>query len=311
MSPHPDDFWEVEAEFASRDGELWGDFCYGQGALGAQIQDEPDRPLNTRHFFDDDPGTAVELQAAFRRVYPLAHTPAAVRVRRQPLQAWETAWRAHFTPLDVGRTLRVLPPWEAETTAAEPTEAGSTEAERADAAGRHQIIIEPGQGFGTGRHPSTHLALEALEAALLAADAPAESVLDVGTGSGILSIAARRLGAGAGRQVAVDTDDRVAPEVRRNFGFNALPAPVVLHGGPESVEGPFALVLANIVAPVLTEHAARLAALTAQSGCLMLSGILESERAELLAVYAKLGLHPHPNHGEHRRDGWYACCLVR
>lgn len=321
MAPHPDQFWEVDAEFGSSDGELWGDFCYGQGALGAQINDAPHLPLSTRHFFDDDPGSAEVLQAGFRDAYPLAPAPLRVRVQRQPRQPWDTAWRAHFTPLDVGRTLRVLPPWEAAPSDATVATVAAGAAQ-AGTASRLHVIIEPGQGFGTGWHPSTHLALEALEAAVLSTDTPPVSVLDVGTGSGILSIAARRLGAGTARQVAIDIDERVVPEVRSNFQLNGLPLPEVRHCGPEALEGPgslegpvvghpFALVLANIVAPVLTEHAERLAALTAQDGCLMLSGILEAERAALLETYAALGLHPHAEHGEQRRQGWYACCLVR
>jgi len=222
--------------------------------------------------------------------------PRRLTLRRQPTQPWETAWRAHFTPLRLGRRLLVTPPWE-------PPAAG-------DGAALLRIVIDPGQGFGTGWHSSTALALEELEATLDAATAAAalpERLLDVGTGSGILAIAARLLG--VTQAWAMDIDRVALPEVLRNAALTGLhPPPHVLQGRPDCLRARFPLVIANIVAEVLERHRDDLAGLTAPGGCLILSGLLESERTRLTDTYAAAGLRLEH---ERRREGWIALRLRR
>jgi ribosomal protein L11 methyltransferase len=168
------------------------------------------------------------------------------------------------------------------------------------------VVIDPGQGFGTGRHASTALALVLLEQCL--EEGPRSTcLLDVGTGSGILALAACRLG--VPEAWLMDIDGRVFPEVRHNFSLNALPPPrALIQGGAGCLRGHFGLVLANILADVLIADAEALAGLTADNGWLILSGILKAEREAVVHRYALLGMEPV---AEASRDEWFACCLRR
>src|SRR5512138_3648472 len=118
---------------------------------------------------------------------------------------WGEGWKKHFAPLDVGR-VRIRPSW-----IAAPPPPGAVE-----------VVLDPGMAFGTGSHPTTSLCLAALSQLL--AQRPGASVLDVGTGSGILAIAAHRLGA---RRVAANDDDPKAVEVaRENARRNGAPVEI-------------------------------------------------------------------------------------
>ena len=290
-------YWELDAELNPDAEELWGMLCYEHGALGAEMLQDTGPSRLVRHFFGVQPDVEV-LQAAFTHDYPGAPAPLRVTVQRQAVQPWETAWRAHFTPLRLGRRLLVTPPWE--------QAGGDAAAAPAPDADLLRIVIDPGQGFGTGWHASTALALETLEAALEGRPAPAR-LLDVGTGSGILSIAGRLLGVGAA--VAIDIDAQALPEVRRNAALSGIhPVPAVARSKPDCLRGTFPLVLANIVSEVLLQHRHELARLTAPGGYLILSGILAQEREAVAAAYAALGLHPAL---ERQREGWIALCLRR
>ena len=147
---------------------------------------------------------------------------------------WKHAWRDHYRPIPVGESLLIIPAW---MTVAESD--------------RHPIILEPGMAFGTGTHPTTKLCLQAMETHLQRGD----RVLDVGTGSGILSIAAARLG--AERVWALDTDPDAIDVASDNLDRNDVSTCVQLHVGDLSeVVGsnnirPVELLVANILAPVL------------------------------------------------------------
>jgi ribosomal protein L11 methyltransferase len=229
--------------------------------------------VTLRFFFDRiDPNE--NWSRAFRAAFPAAAAPYRVAARERPVEDWGEGWRVHFAPTPVGSSLLVCPPW------LEPA-AGAL-------GGRTALLIDPGQGFGTGGHPSTVLALELLEAALRARPAPGR-MLDVGVGSGILAIAARLLG--VAEPYGLDLDGRVMAEVRRNWALNGLGArPRLVRGGPECLRGAFPLVAANLTAPVLLEQRKALAGLTAPAGWLILSGILARERKKILRAFGREGL---------------------
>lgn len=304
-------YWELEVELPPETEEVWGAFCYDKGALGAEeIQASP-TSQTFRYFFDaSPPGEGQDWITEFSAQYPQVAPPFQAVLRQQNTQNWETAWRVHFEPLPIGERLLICPPWDAPESpdaleTPDAPESPDAQEARDGQSGRLRVIIDPGQGFGTGRHQSTALALLLLESYL--GQASPESMVDVGAGSGILSIAACRLGV---REIhALDVDEMVLPEIRKNFALNGLPEPAALvHGGPDSLKGSHPLVVANIIAPVLLEYRRSLTGLTAQGGCLILSGILHEERLEVLREYEALGMILAE---ERQQDAWWGCRLIR
>jgi len=202
---------------------------------------------------------------------------------------WAEKWKEHFTARRVGKRLVVKPSWE----------------DYEAAPGEVVLTIDPGQAFGTGTHETTRMCLELTEALYASSAAPRE-VLDVGTGTGILGIAAARLG--ARRVVAVDVDPRAVEAASENARvngvqdrFEALPTPL------ERIPGSYDLVLANLIAEILVDLKEDLASHTAPGGSLVISGILAEKEAWVEEEFASLGLRP----AARRRDGqWIALHLA-
>ena len=198
----------------------------------------------------------------------------ALRVQTAPAVIPEVDWvarvREGFRPFAAG-PFRIVPAWET----AAPARGGE-----------HVIVVEPGLAFGTGTHESTRLCLAAL--AERARAGPLGSVLDVGTGSGILSVAAARLG--AQRVIAIELDEEALPVVRRHAELNRVPIRLVRGDGARAVRvAAFDVVLANISAPLLVERAEELAGTTRGHGALILSGFLVEDLPSVRAAYAALG----------------------
>jgi ribosomal protein L11 methyltransferase len=201
-------------------------------------------------------------------------------------QDWGEAWKKGLGAFAVGRVF-VRPSW-----IDAPAPAGSAE-----------VVLDPGMAFGTGTHPTTALCLEALDAALAAR--PGASALDVGTGSGLLAIAARKLG--AGRVVATDNDPVAVRVAQENAARNGVELEVT---GAEvsAVVGPFDLVVANILANTLVELAPALAGQVAPGGTLLLSGVLAAQEAEVRRAYREQGLRP--GRGRYRGE-WVLLAMRR
>jgi len=182
---------------------------------------------------------------------------------------WAAAWKAHFAPFPLGRRLVIAPPWDARA-----------------AAGRELLVIEPGRAFGTGQHGSTAGCLLLLET--LAEANPARA-LDLGTGSGILAIAAARLG--VGEVHAVDSDPDAIASATANVERNALGHRVrcAVADAATLVAPPFPLVLANLLAAAHRALGARYAALVAPGGVLILGGLLDGEADDVARVMAAEG----------------------
>ncbi len=150
------------------------------------------------------------------RIYPLGETV----VRPLAEADWANAWKASYHPLRVGRRFFIVPAWEVDALPPEP--------------GVLPIVLDPGMAFGTGLHPSTQLCLCLMEDVV----APGQRVLDAGCGSGILSIAAARLG--AARVDAFDIDPIAVTATRENAALNDLPLPIraVVSAGPDLTPNP-------------------------------------------------------------------------
>lgn len=183
---------------------------------------------------------------------------------------WADSWKEHFHVVRVGRRFVVKPSWRDYT----PTPDDIV------------IEIDPGLAFGSGLHPTTQLCLKIFE------DMPwrGQSLFDVGTGSGILSIAARKLGAGSVR--AVDVDDVAVRVAAENFARNGLTQGVKLAVGSAADTGgqQWQLVVANILAHVLIQLMPDLAAVLAPGGRLILSGMIAEQEAEVTAAAAAQAL---------------------
>lgn len=169
--------------------------------------------------------------------------------------------------------------------------------------GATAIALTDSAAFGTGLHPTTALCLDALRD--LAGTALPERVLDVGTGSGVLALAALMLG--VPRALGIDTDPEALNAARENARLNGLDARLELaHGGPETVSGTWPLVLANVLAAPLIEMAPVLVRRVGHHGRLVLSGIPESVEADVSQAYRRLGMH---RLDVRPRGGWVAIVL--
>ncbi|MCF6187640.1 MAG: 50S ribosomal protein L11 methyltransferase [Desulfobulbaceae bacterium] len=203
-------------------------------------------------------------------------------------QDWATSWKRFFTPVEIVPGLIIKPSWE-----------------EYQAAGNEKIIeMDPGQAFGTGQHESTRMALSLLTTCL--AVQPVERVLDVGTGTGILAMAAALFGADS--VVAIDNDPEAVRVAGENVAANGLADKVSISGTAlADIQGPFSCILANIVYDVLVEMAPQLKALLSPGGRVILAGILSGEQEEnIIQMYAKLGLQLQAS--EH--DGEWAALLL-
>ncbi|MFN9369257.1 MAG: 50S ribosomal protein L11 methyltransferase [Planctomycetia bacterium] len=190
-------------------------------------------------------------------------------------------WRDSFAPIEVPGFGVVRPAWEAGVAGTE--------------AGRTTMFIEPGCGFGTGRHETTRLCLAAL-AAWLQEGGRVSSVLDFGSGSGILAIAAALRG--AERVVAVEIDGRTHDAIRENGRRNGVAERIDVLAEMPDTNGPYDVVFANIVPAVLLEHAERLCGRVgrvAPGNCLVLSGLLADEVGPVTERYGQL-LRAAPGH---------------
>ena len=190
-------------------------------------------------------------------------------------QNWMEAWKQHYKPIRVGERLVIVPAW---IDSPDPD--------------RIAIKIDPGMAFGTGTHPTTQLCLELMEKAFVARS-PAR-IIDVGCGSGILSIAALKLG--AEYALGVDIDSSSILNARENANTNGLGEELILRVGSvqEILGGMFSyrkapLVVTNILAPVIVRlFDAGLAEIIDEGGALILSGILqEQEQSVVEAAQAK------------------------
>ncbi len=258
---------------------------FDAGASGVEVRDGEGTPMPG--VAQPAPGRAL-LVAFFeeRGAAEQARAEYGGEVSEIADEDWGETWKKGLGPLSVGRAF-VRPSW---VDAAVPP-------------GMAEIVLDPGMAFGTGTHPTTSLCLGALSALLDAR--PGASVLDVGTGSGLLAIAAAKLGAG---RVAANDNDPVAVTVaRENAERNG--AALELSGAPVGeIAGAFDLVVANILANTLVELAPDIAARVAPGGTVLLAGILGPQEDEVRAAYVAEGLRP----AEERRDGeWSLLTLER
>ena len=211
-------------------------------------------------------------EAIRRAIAPLTDALAVDSSEEVPAVDWVARWRDSLSAIVVSDRLVVRP----------------ESVEHSLAADQVELVIDPGQAFGTGSHASTSLALESVVAASSELG-PSTRVLDIGTGTGILALAALRLGAGSA--VGFDLDPLAAPEACRWAARNGLADRFcAFTGGIESLrEVRFDWVLANLLRRELLPIAAALASRVSSSGRVVLSGLLASDCGEVEATLGPLG----------------------
>jgi ribosomal protein L11 methyltransferase len=262
--------------------------CMQLGALAVSLADAGDEPL-----LEPAPGEtplwqAVRLQALFAYganpgiaaatlAAVLDIAPDAIAIQHVEDRVWEREWLKDFRPMRFGHRLWVAPAGQ------RPTEPATVVLE-----------LDPGLAFGTGTHATTALCLEWLDRQVRGG----EQVLDYGCGSGILALAALKLGADAA--LACDIDPQALMATRENASKNGLAAKIRVAEDPETVAGHFDLVLANILARPLIELAPRLATHCRAGGVMALAGMLARQAAEVAEAYRPwFDIAP-----ESEREGW-------
>lgn len=299
---------ELSIEVDKTHAEAWADACMEAGALSVQAEDADADSIDEQPLFgeplpagtlgagmlpqafgwkrtrlallvdSDDDARAILSAAAAQMELPV---PTVLASRRIDDQDWVRLTQSQFDPIPIGQRLLILPSWHAAE-----TQAGDREA----------LIIDPGLAFGTGSHPTTRLCLEWLDEH----DPNGLHVIDYGCGSGILAIAAARLGA---REVTgIDIDPQALLSTEDNARINRVA--ITTLSGEADPPPPADLVIANILSTPLKLLAPLLSSLVAPGGRLVLSGVLERQIDEVAACY-----DPALQLGAWRcRDGW--ACLA-
>jgi ribosomal protein L11 methyltransferase len=266
--------------------ELIADIFYELGLKGVAVDDPqrdptqdwgddavqpPEHPAVTGYFADTPTvaETCSALEAALIALEQRTGIIGQATYTRIAEADWAEAWKEYFWPEKITDAIVVKPTWRDYPVA------------------ENEIIIEidPGMAFGTGTHPTTALCIRMIETHLKAGD----TFLDVGTGSGILMIAAAKLG--AGKLCGVDSDSMAVSVAEKNLKVNHVEGARLLTGNLiDGVQGTFDLVVANILAEVIVDLLPAVTGVLAQKGILICSGIITAKKEMVLAGLKERGL---------------------
>ncbi|MDA9463008.1 MULTISPECIES: 50S ribosomal protein L11 methyltransferase [Enterococcus] len=307
---------EVKIETASEAVEAVANILMEAGASGVAIEDS----LDVENFKSDPYGeiltkedfTTIEEGAIVMAYFPetiflpeilpfikervtklpefgLAIGKNIVTVSEVEESNWATAWKKYYHPVRITRLLTVVPSWESYQTN-DPLE--------------KIITLDPGMAFGTGTHPTTSLTLQALESTLRGG----ETLLDVGTGSGVLSIAAKHLGA---KEVyAYDLDEVAVRSAKENMDLNEVAKDVHVSANDllKGIEIESDVIVANILADIILLMIPDAWRLLKQTGTLIVSGIIEEKKEMVLAAMEEQGFVVDQ---VFQQKDWYAIMLKK
>lgn len=258
---------ELTAHFAEAP-EDWGPAVDILKDFGIENSLQNDRPAHLVACLEQVPGAserANELKTAL-----IAFGAQSVNIKEVPDEDWMSYWKQYFKPQKIGERLVVRPSWE-------EYELGPGELE---------VILDPGQAFGTGDHPTTRLCLGLLQEV----DVAGKSFADVGCGSGVLSIGAKRLGAEL--VVGVDIEPVCVEVSRANAKLNSIEAEFLL-GNSVTVLDEFSpdyfLVMSNIISATLIKMAPLIAQRVSEGGYWILSGVMNENAPQVLEAATSAG----------------------
>lgn len=290
-------WYELTIETDNKSENLLTEILWGLDSAGVSIKDEQDyidwsddgfgsvkndqpapgtyevNPVVIGYFSDDknieDIISEIKTyQASYNKELSAGQEIVIHDIRYSPLEDkdWETAWQAYYEPIHVSRFMDIVPIWEKDDQVADPK--------------KTTLFLDPGMAFGTGSHETTKLALRLLEIAM----AGGEDVIDVGTGSGVLAIAAKKLG--ANDVAAYDYDGSILDITRNNFALNDVEDVIsvaqnnILNDIDTQVDIITANILFEILEPLIPQAYTNLKA----DGQLVLSGIFHDKKDDMLAL---------------------------
>ncbi len=274
---------DADAESVDAVVELFSRHVYNQGVVldepfkqdtdGDNLEIDPTRPVTVSGYLPLNDSLESKVRRIDEGLWHLRQLGTVSELRRQvqKQEDWANAWKDHFQVTRVGQHFVIRPTWR------------SYEPKPDDVV----IDLDPGMAFGTGLHPTTALCLGWLERL----DVREKRVLDVGAGSGILSIAAIKLGARSSD--AIEVDPVAVSALVHNVALNDFGSKIHAYTADATkalpVEGPYDLILANIISRILMESADSLAAAAATGTILVLCGVIEAHEPDVIDTFCKRG----------------------
>jgi ribosomal protein L11 methyltransferase len=289
-SPENRGWLEISIEIDPIAHDALSAFLFDMGCEGVVTEDFPDRSfkayLPLQKNFQDIQNKINIFLRKLKEIFPELQSPK-VKFSQIRDQDWNREWRRFFRPDHITQRLAVFPAWEPVPQNLEG----------------EVIRIDPGPAFGTGQHPTTRMCLEAMERVSLP---EFWTMLDVGTGSGILAIYGAKLGASS--VVAIDTDLQAVRWAKGNVALNNLSETIQISSMPlQDLKDSFSLLVANLTLGLIMELLTRFSRLLDPDGWLILSGILGNNVQDLGKHLARHGFCE----GQVLRQGEWACMIAR
>lgn len=257
-----------------------------------QPEIDPNRPISVRTYLPDDEEAPAKRQEMEQALWYLGRMRQVGTLNVKPCKEedWANAWKDYYGIQRMGERIVIKPSW-LEYTAKE---------------GDVVLDLDPGMAFGTGLHPTTRLCLAALEE--FVQPGGLTNILDLGTGSGILAIAAAKLGGPSARVLALDIDQIAVDATLENVERNGLSGQIAVEQGSAVAaqnNAPYDLIVANILATVIIDLAKSLHGLLAPGGTLVTSGIFHERGDSVVEALERVGLRTR----EKRQEGDWICLV--
>jgi len=251
--------------------DIWIAHCFEYGTSGIETTDDNHEYKTLQIYFTDLSISTTQVVQSFCQKYAIDERDLSViQSHIKEEKDWLLEWKKFFHPIYLGQQFIVCPPWEIP-----------------DETNYYKIIINPGNGFGSGSHPSTALALILLETYVNETDQSLTSILDVGTGSGILLIASHYLG--FQKMVGIDIDLPSIYDAQNNFRINQMNYPALMVcGGPECIHHKFDIVITNMMVHEIKPVRSFLIKHLKPTGAFIVSGFYQFQKDIILSSFDEL-----------------------